>query len=176
VTESSEEQHCGSCAGSISSTSIVCAYCGTEVPGRLSTVVAGGDIAEALNTLDNNLEALESLPHPTVGSMLYVVVYWYFHIGTYTIMTSLLGMKRPAKVSRKPFRQLTRKIQRNIDNVRDIAREDDVVSRRVERIQDALDRAVEEADKSHKTALKIAIGIPVMFIFLALLTSAFTNP
>jgi hypothetical protein len=85
-------------------------------------------------------------------------------------------MKRPAKVSRKPFRQLTRKIQRNIDNVRDIAREDDVVSRRVERIQDALDRAVEEADKSHKTALKIAIGIPVMFIFLALLTSAFTNP
>ena len=170
-------ENCRSCAAAISSAAIVCNYCGTEVPGRLGTVIAGGDIAQALNTLDNNLEALDALPHPTAGSMLYTVWYWYLHIGTYTIMTRMFDMKPPSKVSRRPFKRLTRKIQRNIDNVRDVAQGDNVVVRRVERIQEALDDAVAEANRSHKISLTIAIAIPVLLIGLPLLMTALrTHP
>ena len=82
---------CSGCGAPLESITILCGFCGTQVPGRVLEVSPGVSVSDALTVIKNNIDALDGMPQPTIFGTLHAVVYWYMSFATLGIGTKSMS-------------------------------------------------------------------------------------
>ncbi len=155
---------CANCKGPIASQlATSCEYCGSPIAERMASV-SGGTEQSALAALDQNIEALEALPQPTLWNIAYGAFYWVLNLTTLTILPSVLSLKPPKPLGASSFKALKAKIERNIADAREVLGSDELAQKKLARISAALVKAESSVDRTRKIGYFVRVAAVLVAI------------
>lgn len=168
------QSNCKGCGAPLSPLAVACEFCGEKVSGadtgESGTGSGGTSLLQDLEEIEDEIHALESQPKPSVGANLYKAFYWYAVLSTLGFAAIFLS-KPKGGATGSDQRAAIRKIERDIDNARDLGKTDTLVLNRLARAEQDLRETITHRKKGKKVRLGFAIGIPVGFVLLAYLSS-----